>query len=334
MTDLSEAIPQRPASPAPQVDADLDIAPQPHHPGALRRLGRRPVALAALGVLALLVVVAALGGRLWRYHYAEITPDLSSPPSWEHPMGTDRVGRDMLARVIRGTQRSLQVAVLVAAVSTVFGAAVGAIAGYARGLVDAALMRFTDMVLTVPGIAILAVLAGSAGRGTTDSWVAISLVVAALSWTGIARVVRGVVLGLREQPFVEAARAVGAGPGRIVASHVLPHAIGPVIIRATFGVGGAILAESGLTYLGLGIRPPDTSLGLLIALGEPAATTRPWLFYFPGIVIALIVLSVNLLGDALRDALDPAQRHPHRRGQRRWPRGRHGGTVRGGRRRR
>jgi peptide/nickel transport system permease protein len=307
VTDLSEATLQRPASPAPQVDADAEVPPRPHRPGAFRRVARRPLAVAALGMLAFVVVVAALGGHVWRYHYAEITPDVSSSPSWEHPMGTDGAGHDMLARVLRGTQRSLQVGILVATVSTAFGAAVGAIAGYRRGVVDAALMRFTDMVLTVPGIAILAVLAGSAGRGTRESWVPISLVVAALSWMGIARVVRGVVLVLREQQFVEAARAVGAGPGRIVASHIVPHAIGPIIIRATFGIGGAILAESGLTYLGLGITPPDTSLGLLIALGEPAATTRPWLFYFPGIVIALIVLSVNLLGDALRDALDPMQ---------------------------
>jgi peptide/nickel transport system permease protein len=131
--------------------------------------------------------------------------------------------------------------------------------------------------------------------------------VAALSWTGISRVVRGVVLVLREQQFVEAARAVGARSGRILALHILPHAAGPIVVKATFSVGAAILAESGLSYLGLGISPPDTSLGLLIAQGEPAATTRPWLFYFPGLIIALIVLSVNLVGDALRDAFDPTQ---------------------------
>ncbi|MDQ3980950.1 MAG: ABC transporter permease [Actinomycetota bacterium] len=301
MTALAEAT--RPASPAPQVDADSDVSPRARHPGALRRFRRRPVALAALAVLALVVAVAAIGGRLWRYHYADITPHLSMSPSWSHPMGTDGVGHDMLARVLRGTQRSLQVGIVVAIVSTAFGVAVGAIGGYCRGLVDAAVMRFTDMVLTVPGIAILAVLAG--WGGTKGNWLAISLVVAALSWMGIARVVRGLVLVLREQQFVEAARAAGAGPRRIVASHILPHAAGPVIVKATFTVGAAILAESGLSYLGLGISPPDTSLGLLIASGEPAASTRPWLFYFPGLMIALIVLSVNLVGDALRDAFDP-----------------------------
>ena len=301
MTDVFEAT--RPASPAPQVDADSEGGPRARHPGALRRFSRRPVAVGALAALALVVVAAALGGRLWRYHYADITPDLSMSPSWSHPMGTDGVGHDMLARVLRGTQRSLMVGIVVAVVSTALGAAVGAIAGYYRGLVDAALMRFTDMVLTVPGIAILAVLAG--WGGTRGNWLSISLVVAALSWMGIARVVRGAVLVLREQQFVEAARAVGARPCRIVASHILPHAAGPIIIKATFTVGAAILAESALSYLGLGISPPDTSLGLLIALGEPAANTRPWLFYFPGLIIALIVLCVNLVGDALRDAFDP-----------------------------
>ena len=308
MTDRSEA-PLLPGSPAPQIDADPRVDPLPQPPGVLRRLGRRPVAIAALVVLATLIIVAAVGGRLWRYHYADITSDLSSAPSWSHPMGTDAVGHDMLARVLRGTQRSLQVGILVAVVSTALGATVGAVAGYCRGAIDAALMRFTDMVITVPGIAVLAVLAGSVRGGTRDNWLAIALVVAALAWTGIARVVRGVVLVLREQQFVEGARAVGARTGRILARHILPHAAGPIIVRATFSVGGAILAESGLSYLGLGISPPDTSLGLLIATGEPAATTRPWLFYFPGLIIALIVLSVNLVGDALRDALDPTQRH-------------------------
>ncbi len=304
---MSELAQVRPASPAPQVDADAGLDPLPRHPGALRRLRARPIAVAALAVLATFVVVAALGGRLWRYHYSDITSDLSAPPSWAHPMGTDGVGHDMLARVLRGTQRSLQVGILVALCSTAIGATVGAVAGYWRGVVDAVLMRFTDMVLTIPGIAILAVVAGSVQGGTRENWVAIALVVAALSWTGIARVVRGVVLVLREQLFVEAARAVGARSTRILAMHIAPHAAGPIIIKATFSVGAAILAESGLSYLGLGISPPDTSLGLLIAQGEPAATTRPWLFYFPGLIIALIVLSVNLVGDALRDAFDPTQ---------------------------
>ena len=219
-------------------------------------------------------------------------------------MGTDGVGHDGLAQVLRGAQKSLQVGLLAALVSTTLGAIVGMAAGFYRGWVDALLMRLTDLVLTIPGIAILIVMAGRV-RGTAGNWWAIALIVAALSWPGTARVARAVVLSLREQEFVEAARAIGASNGRVMMRHLLPHAAGPVIVRATFAVGGAIFAETGLSYLGLGISPPDTSLGSLVAAGQSAATTRPWLFYFPGLVIALVVLSVNLVGDGLRDALDP-----------------------------
>ena len=279
------------------------------------RFRARPLATGCLVVLLLIVAGATIGARLWRYHYGDITSELSSPPSWAHPMGTDGVGHDMLARVLRGTQRSLAVGLVVAVLSTAIGAALGAVAGYHRGVVDAALMRFTDVVLSVPGIALIAVLAGAVRGGARGNWVAVALAMTALSWTGIARVVRGMVLALRERQFVEAARAAGAGNGRIILRHLLPHAAGPIIVKATFTLGAAVLAESGLSYLGLGISPPDTSLGLLVAAGEPAATTRPWLFYFPGLVIALVVLSVNLVGDALHDALDPMV-SPERHGAR------------------
>ena len=274
--------------------------------GATRRFAANRLAPASLVVLLLVVLAALVGGRLWRYSYSDITPEFSTPPSWSHPMGTDGVGHDGLAQVLRGAQKSLQVGLMAALVSTALGAIVGMAAGYYRGWVDPVLMRFTDLVITIPGIAVLIVMAGRV-RGTRGNWWAIALIVAALSWPGTARVVRAMVLSLREQEFVEAARAIGAGTGRIMVHHLLPHAAGPVIVRATFAVGGAIFAETGLSYLGLGISPPDTSLGSLVAAGQTAATTRPWLFYFPGLFIALVVLSVNLVGDGLRDALDP---HP------------------------
>jgi len=241
---------------------------------------------------------------VWRYHYAEITPEFSTSPSADHPFGTDTIGHDELAQVLRGAQKSLEVGLLAAAVSTAFGAGVGAIAGFYRGRIDAILMRLTDAVLTVPGIAILVVLAGRF-RNSSGNWLAIALIVAALSWTGLARIVRGMMLSLHEQPFVEAARAAGAPNRRIIVRHLLPHALGPIIVKATFAVSAAIFAETGLSYLGLGISPPDTSLGSLVAAGQPAITTRPWLFYFPGLFIVLIALSVNLIGDGLRDALTP-----------------------------
>jgi peptide/nickel transport system permease protein len=276
-----------------------------------RRFGAHWLAPASLLILMIVAGVALVGGRLWRYGYADITPQFSTPPSWDHPMGTDGVGHDGLAQVLRGAQKSLQVGLLAALVSTAVGVAVGMAAGYYGRWVDSVLMRFTDLVLTVPAIAVLVVLAGRV-RGTAGNWLAIALIVAAMSWMGTARVVRAMVLSLREQEFVEAARAVGAGSGRIMLRHLLPHTAGPVIVRATFAVGGAIFAETGLSYLGLGISPPDTSLGSLVAAGQSAATTRPWLFYFPGLFIAVVVLTINLVGDGLRDALDPragARRH-------------------------
>ena len=274
---------------------------------AARRFAGSRLAPASLVVLLLVALAALVGGRLWRYGYSDITPEFSTPPSWSHPMGTDGVGHDGLAQVLRGAQKSLQVGLLAALVSTALGAMVGMVAGYYRGWVDPVLMRFTDLVITIPGIAVLIVMAGRV-RGTRGNWWAIALIVAALSWPGTARMVRAMVLSLREQEFIEGARAVGAGAGRIMVRHLLPHAAGPVIVRATFAVGGAIFAETGLSYLGLGISPPDTSLGSLVATGQTAATTRPWLFYFPGLFIALVVLSVNLVGDGLRDALDPRSR--------------------------
>ncbi len=272
-------------------------------PVVLRRFVRDRLAIAGLVGLVVIVLAVALGGRLWRYGYAEITDDVASSPSWRHPMGTDAVtGHDLLAQVLRGSQRSLQVALLVALVSTAVGVAIGAAAGYARGVLDTVLMRLTDVVLIVPVIAVLAVLAGSA---RTRSWVFVGLILAALTWPRKARLVRATFVSLREQAFVEAARAAGAGGLRVIWRHLLPNAAAPIIVAATLSVASAILGEAALSFLGLGISPPDTSLGRLVATGQPAVTTRPWLFYFPGLTIAVMVLSVNFVGEALRRALDP-----------------------------
>lgn len=278
-----------------------------------RFLAHRP-ATWGLVMLALVIGVAVLGGWLWRYEVGDITDDLSAAPSWRHPMGTDGLGRDLFAQVLQGTRRSLQVAVVVSLLSTTFGAVCGALAGYYRGWVDSVLMRLTDVVLSVPGIAILVVIAGSI-KGSV-SWLTVALILSSLSWTGIARVVRGTVLSLREREFIDAARAAGAGDGRILVRHVLPHTSGPVLVKASLAVSGAVLAEAALSYLGLGISAPDTSLGRLVESGQHSATTRPWLFYFPGLVILAIVLSVNFVGDGLRDALDPTSeaRGPRRFG--------------------
>jgi ABC-type dipeptide/oligopeptide/nickel transport system permease subunit len=271
-----------------------------------RRFMAHKLAVGSLVVFLLVVIISLIGGRFWKYGYADITDEFSSPPSLEHPMGTDDIGHDSLAQVLRGAQKSVQVALMVAILATTLGAVIGAIAGYYRGWVDSALMRFTDLVLTIPAIAILAVLASTVAE-QAGNWFFIGLILALLQWTYIARVVRGTFLSLREKEFVEAARALGASDTRIMFRHLLPNATGSIIVNATITVAVAILLETALSYLGLGIRPPDTSLGLLISTGQQAATTRPWLFYFPGLFIIIIALTINFIGDGLRDAFDPTQ---------------------------
>lgn len=273
----------------------------------LSRFFQHKLAVVSLVVLLLLIVLSLVGGRVWTYGYEELTDSFSEGPSWEHPMGTDAIGHDAFAQVLRGAQKSVQVALVVGLLSTAFGALVGALAGFYRGWLDALLMRVTDLFLVIPSIALFALLGRRVSTGGGSAWLFIALIIAAVSWMSIARVVRGVFLSLREKEFVEAARALGATNGRIIRKHLLPNAIGPIIVNATVSIAVAILVESALSYLGLGIKAPDTSLGLLVASGQQAATTRPWLFYFPGLFIILIALCVNFLGDGLRDAFDPTQ---------------------------
>jgi ABC-type dipeptide/oligopeptide/nickel transport system permease subunit len=270
---------------------------------ALRFLRQR-LGLAAAGVLVLVGVGAVVGESLWRYDYADISSDLYLSPSAAHPLGTDNGGHDVLAQVLRGVQRSLTIAVLVAVLSTLLGVAVGATAGYFGGTVDSVLMRMTDLILTVPTIVVLVVVAGSVQK-RSGSWALLALLLASLSWARKARLVRASFRTLRERQFVEAARAAGAGAGRIICRHLLPSAAAPVSVAATLTVATAVLAETSLAYLGLGPPPPDTSLGQLVQAGQDSATTHPWLFYFPALAIVVIVLSVNLVGEALRRAFDP-----------------------------
>jgi ABC-type dipeptide/oligopeptide/nickel transport system permease subunit len=206
--------------------------------------------------------------------------------------------------VLRGSQKSVSIALIVSVLSTLIGTVWGAVAGFYRGVVDSLLMRAVDLILTIPSIAILTLLAAKFG---SSSWLAIALVLAGLIWAPIARVVRGVVLSLREKEYVEAARALGASDSRIIFRHLLPNALGPIIVNLTITVANAILLETALSYLGVGVQPPDTSLGLLVSNGQSAATTRPWLFYFPGLFIIVIALTINFVGDGLRDAFDPTQ---------------------------
>ncbi len=240
----------------------------------------------------------------WRADFIAKYPrdhDLSCAP---HLFGTNQVGQDLFAQTLRGTQRSLLIAIMVAIVSTTLGVLIGAAAGFFRGWLDAILMRMTDLILTVPYLAVAAVL----GRKVSgDTWWVIPLILGGFGWMGIARIIRGEFLSLREKEFVEAARASGATSKRIIFKHMLPNAVGPIIVNATLSVAGAILAETALSFLGLGVKSPDVSLGSLVSENQTAFSTHPWLFWFPGLFIIVIVLCVNFIGDGLRDAFDPKQ---------------------------
>jgi len=293
--------------PGEAVEREFTAARRSQSGLVLRRFLQHRLAVASLVVFLLLVLASLFGSVIWHYSNTTITDDLSVSPSLRHPMGTDSVGHDLLAQVLAGTRVSVLVSFLVAALSTAFGTVFGALAGFYGGRTDSLMMRFVDLLLTVPGLAILVTLSTLLAAGGGNP-VTIGLILASLGWLSIARVIRGLFLSLREKEYVEAARCLGASNRRIIFRHLLPNAVGPIIVNATITVAGAILAETGLSYLGFGIKFPSTSLGLLISVGQSAASTRPWLFYFPGIIIIIIALTVNFVGDGLRDALDPQQK--------------------------
>lgn len=302
------------------VEKQLDFSEKSYSQGQLvrRRFFRHKGAMASLFALVFVAVIAytSIGvGPIpgwWGQSYLRGAPVIDGgrptmglfPPSiGEHPFGQENIGKDYFALTMRGTQQSMLIAVSIGILSTLIGTVVGAVAGYYRGWVEAVLMRLTDLFIVIPLIVLAAVVAKIAGGGI---W-ALSLALSILIWTGLARLVRGEVLSLREREFVTAAEAIGTSSGRIIFRHILPNTIGTIIVSATLTIAGAILLETALSFLGFGIQPPDTSLGLLISQYQNAFTTRPWLFWWPGMMILTIAFSVNFLGDGLRDAFDPRQ---------------------------
>jgi peptide/nickel transport system permease protein len=289
------------------VAAGLEVATRSQWDYARRRFFRHRLALVGLFGLVVIFGAGIFAGHVAQYSFEEIDLNniLQAPTTvGHHWFGTDNIGRDYFSRVVWGIRTSLEVGVVVAVVSSVIGLVVGAVSGYYGGWIDNILMRIVDLVLTLPALAILATAAALLGQG--NQW-RTTFILALFFWTGIARVVRGIFLSLREKEYVEAAKASGAGDFRIMFRHILPNTLGPIIVNATLAVGAAILVEAALSFLGFGIKPPTPSLGVLIS----DAQTSPqqwWLTVFPGLVIVLIVLCVNFVGDGLRDALDPQQR--------------------------
>jgi ABC-type dipeptide/oligopeptide/nickel transport system permease subunit len=297
-----------PAEPGRRTEREFTVKERSQVSMVLRRFLRHRAAVVSLVILVLVALMCYIGRKLWPHDYTWIGGPSSQSPTLQYPMGTDAIGHDYFAQVLRGGQQSLNVAFLVALVSTGIGAPYGAIAGFYGGRVDNVMMRFVDVLLTLPFLAVV----GAMAHHFAGNWYTVALLLGAFGWVVNARVVRGVVLSLREQEFVEAARALGASDARIVFRHLLPNVTGPIIVQATLDIAFAILGEAALSFVGLGVQTPDTSLGLLANSAKDALDTRPWLFYFPGLMIIVIALCINFIGDGLRDALDPRQTRQRR----------------------
>lgn len=270
----------------------------------IRRVWRDPRGRAGLLTLAFVGAMALLAPPLLPDPAAQPDPVLlaNRPPSSAHPLGTDPLSRDVLARVVLGARVSLAVGILAVGLAVTLGAAVGLVAGYLGGAVDAALMRLVDGALAIPRLFLLLLLLAVDWRAPLG---ALILLIGATGWFQTARLVRGEVLKLREEAYVRAAEALGARRRHVIFRHLLPNTVGPLLVTATLGVGDVILLEAGLSFLGLGVQPPTPSWGGMILDGKPYLATAPWVGLFPGLAIVVTVLSVNLLGDALRDAADP-----------------------------
>ncbi len=269
---------------------------------ARERFLRHRLAIASVLVLALLVLVSAAAPVLTPYHPERTQlAAIFEPPSLEHPFGTDSLGRDMVTRILFGGRISLSIGVLAMTVAVLLGTLVGGVAGYYGGFLDSILMRFVDMMYSFPRLFVLILFAVLFG----GSFLTIVLILGAFSWLTVSRLVRASFLSLKPRGFVEAARGLGVRDRDLILRHILPNALAPIIVAATLGIANAIIAESTLSFLGLGIQPPTPSWGWLLKDAQPDLAVAPWTAVFPGLAIFLAVVSINFVGDGLRDALDP-----------------------------
>lgn len=312
-----------PATPSPIASLPADeLETPPLSPGQLawRRFRRHKMAIFGTVTLILLFIYSFGGALIFPEKYANFadTPLRLTAPTATHPFGTDTIGRDVLARTIYGGQISLIIGLLAVLIQTFIGILVGALAGYYGGLIDSILMRITEAMLNIPEIFLLIVMAKffggripeveMFGRAFSGSVVVIVLIIGATSWMYLARIVRAEFLSLKENDFILAARATGTSNVEIIFYHILPNAIAPIVVSATLGVANAILAEAYISFLGLGVQPPTATWGNMLDGANNYLETAPWLWFFPGMLILLTVLSINFLGDGLRDAIDPRSR--------------------------
>ncbi len=282
----------------------------------LRRFLRNKPAVVSLALLVIMFVACYVLPSLLPYSYSDLDYyALQEPPSLDHWFGTNALGQDIFAQTLRGMQKSMLIGVCVAFISTVIAATVGSIAGYFGGWRDRALMWIVDVLLVVPSFILIAIVTPRLTQSDRVFWLIVLL--SGFSWMISSRIVRGMTMSLREREFVLAARYMGVSNSRIIVRHILPNVASILIIDTALNVGLAILSETGLSFLGFGIQAPDVSLGTLIADGTKSATTFPWVFLFPAGVLVLIILCANLVGDGLRDALDPGSGRLRRRSRQR-----------------
>ncbi|UCF60643.1 MAG: ABC transporter permease [Anaerolineaceae bacterium] len=302
---------------APLAIADAERSPLSLGQLVWLRFKRHKMAVIGVVILILLILYSVVGAFFFTEAEANHT-DLTlkfKPPSSEHPLGTDVIGRDILARTIFGGQISLMIGLSAMIVQVMVGVLIGAIAGYYGGLLDSILMRFTEAMFNIPQLPLLLVLSKMLsdkipsvnlfGREFSGSVVVIVAVIGLTSWMGLARIVRANFLSLREQDFVTAAKCIGASNASIIFEHILPNTMAPVIVNATLGVANAIINEAYVSFLGVGVMPPTATWGNMLNGAYKYIESAPWLWIFPGGLIVLTVLSINFVGDGLRDALDP-----------------------------
>lgn len=269
---------------------------------AWKRLAKNRLALVGLSIVLIIVIIAIFADHIAPYDPLKV--DLSKyllPPSKEHLLGTDEFGRDILSRIIFGARVSLQIGFFAQVISISLGTVLGLLAGFYGGWVDDLIMRIVEILFAFPFLLFVIAVVAVFGPGIQNLYLAVALI----GWAGVSRIVRGQVLSLRERDFVASARAVGAGTWRILFKHILPNALSPIIIEATLGMGGMIMLEAGLSFLGLGVQAPTPSWGSMVQAGLAYMRSAWWYPVFPGIVIMIVVFGFNLLGDGLRDALDP-----------------------------
>lgn len=273
---------------------------------ALRRLLRHRVGIIGVVIVIILLLTAIFGPYLAPYDPVEIDFTVRfSGPTLAHPLGTDDFGRDTLSRIMHGARVSLQVGIIAVGIAATAGSLLGLVAGYAGRVLDEIIMRAMDVLFAFPAILLAIAILAALGKGVVNAMVAIGIVYTPI----FARIARGAVLTVREEEFIEAARALGAGHGRILFRHILPNSMAPLIVETTLSLAFAILAEAALSFFGLGTQPPDPSWGRMLSEGRQYIGQSPWMGIFPGLAIMLTVMGFNFLGDGLRDVLDPRLRH-------------------------